>query len=202
MLTREVARAEGVAGGFSAIYPVLRAMEESGKIRRGYFVEGLGAAQFAQPGAEDRLRLPVDPESTPRERTRLLAATDPANPYGAGLSWPKIEGARGPPERPMRAVGASVLLFEGELVAFIGRTGQTLMSFLPEDEPRRGQAAEGLAAALVDSGDALHGLTLTAIDGDEPGLSPLAAALRRAGFLPSARGYVFKPGGEDRHARR
>ncbi len=201
VITREVARAEGVAGGFSAIYPVLRAMEESGKIRRGYFIEGLGAAQFARPGAEDRLRVAPDPEALPGARTRMLAATDPANPHGAGLPWPRIEGARGPSERPMRAVGASVLLFDGQLVAFVGRSVQALLGFLPDDEPRRSQAAQGIAETLAASADPLQGLTIATVDGEEPGLSPLAPALRRAGFVPSARGYVLERGREDRRAR-
>ena len=103
VLTRAAARGEGVAGGFAAVYPVLRAMEESGRIRRGYFVTGLGGAQFALPGAVDRLRAFRDgvPEGFPG--AVVLAATDPANPYGVALAWPETEGAR-----PQRAAGAFV----------------------------------------------------------------------------------------------
>src|SRR6185436_20011807 len=87
VVTRESVLGEGVAGGFAAVYPVLRAMEEAGKIRRGYFVEGLGAAQFALPGAVDRLRAERVPIDGPT--LLVLAVADPANPYGATLGWPK-----------------------------------------------------------------------------------------------------------------
>src|SRR5207244_3083361 len=101
-LPRGAARGEGVAGGFAAVYPVLRAMEESGRIRRGYFVTGLGGAQFALPGAVDRLRAFRDgvPEGVPG--AVVLAATDPANPYGIALPWPETEGARPTSSPPPR----------------------------------------------------------------------------------------------------
>ena len=108
VLTREAAQAEEVAGGFSAVYEVLRAMEEAGKVRRGYFVEGLGAAQFAVPGAEDRLRALREPPAEPV--AALLASTDPANPYGAALPWPERVGVR-----PARSAGTSVVLIDGAL---------------------------------------------------------------------------------------
>src|SRR5512137_1020715 len=101
ILVREAVHAEAVPGGWAALYPVLRAMEEAGKVRRGYFVEGLGAAQFALGGAVDRLRALREPGETPR--TLLLAATDPANPYGAALPWP--DGTAG--RKPARMAGAS-----------------------------------------------------------------------------------------------
>ena len=99
VLTREAVAAEAVAGGFSAVYPVLRAMEEAGRIRRGYFVDGLGAAQFAQAGALDRLRAvrePAGASGSAEPRIHLLAAADPANPYGAALAWPRRERRRSP----------------------------------------------------------------------------------------------------------
>ena len=112
VLTREAVVAEGVVGGFSAVYPVLRALEEAGRIRRGYFVDGLGAAQFALPGAIDRLRTVREPaEPADRGRVHLLAAADPANPYGAALAWPRRDDAD---RRPLaRAAGAYVVLVDG-----------------------------------------------------------------------------------------
>ncbi len=108
VLTREAAAAEGIAGGFSAVYPVLKAMEEGGQIRRGYFVAGLGATQFALSGADDRLRANRDASEEPQ--TLILAASDPANPWGAALAWPAGDA------RPQRAAGAQVILRDGELV--------------------------------------------------------------------------------------
>ena len=105
VVTRETALAEGIPGGYAAIYPVLRALEEAGQVRRGYFVAGLGAAQFAMPGAVDRLRAARDPAAAPEVRT--LAAADPAQPFGAALPWPASEG------RPARAAGAYVVLAGG-----------------------------------------------------------------------------------------
>ncbi len=97
--TREGVRAEGVAGGFAAVYPVLRALEEAGRARRGWFVAGLGAAQFAMPGAVDRLRAHRHVDDDEPARVLLLAATDPAQPYGAALAWPEHSS------RPARAAG-------------------------------------------------------------------------------------------------
>ena len=93
VLTRDAVASEGIVGGFGAVYPILRTMEERGRVRRGYFVEGLGGAQFALPGAVDRLRATREPgDEAARDsaaRTIVLAATDPANPYGAALPWPR-----------------------------------------------------------------------------------------------------------------
>src|SRR5206468_10068404 len=90
VLTREAVASEGIDGGFAAVYPILRAMEEAGRIRRGYFVDGLGAAQFALAGAIDRLRAQREPAEPPASGPiHILAAADPANPYGAALAWPR-----------------------------------------------------------------------------------------------------------------
>src|SRR6185436_11174826 len=116
VLTREAVHAEGIIGGFSAVYEVLKAMEEAGRVRRGYFVAGLGATQFALPGADDRLRALRDRSEAPF--TTVLAATDPANPYGAALAWPERPAEDGAASaRPQRAAGASVVLVDGALVA-------------------------------------------------------------------------------------
>ena len=134
VLTREAVASEGIAGGFSAVYPILRAMEEAGRIRRGYFVDGLGAAQFALAGALDRLRATRDAAESPgRAAVHLLAATDPANPYGAALPWPRRDEAD---RRPLqRAAGAYVALVDGFAVAYLERGGTTLQTLAPADDP-------------------------------------------------------------------
>jgi ATP-dependent Lhr-like helicase len=184
VLTREAVASEGIAGGFSSVYPVLKAMEEAGRARRGYFVAGLGATQFALPGADDRLRaLRLDPEESV---TTILAATDPANPYGAALPWP-ASGAR-----PQRAAGAQVVLRDGALVAWIGRAETNLLTFLPAEEPGREAAARDLARALarlVESGRR-RAVLIARIDGAEPAQSPLAPHLAAAGFTLGSRGYL------------
>ena len=109
VLTREAVAAEGITGGFPAVYPILRAMEEAGRIRRGYFVDGQGAAQFALPGAVDRLRAVREPE--PSEATaRVLAATDPANPYGAAIAVAASRRRRSPAARRAPPARTSVLV--------------------------------------------------------------------------------------------
>src|SRR5947207_4808130 len=151
VVTREAVHAEEIAGGFAAVYPVLKAMEEAGRARRGYFVAGLGGAQFAVPGAEERLRAFREPSAEPL--TVVRAATDPANPYGATLPWPRREGDGD--ARAQRSAGAQVVLHDGALVGWLGRGEHNLHTFLPAEEPARSHAARALARALaaqVDSG--------------------------------------------------
>ncbi|MFO0724007.1 MAG: DEAD/DEAH box helicase [Myxococcota bacterium] len=187
VLTREAVESEGLPGGYSAIYGVLRAMEEAGKLRRGYFVEGLGATQFAQKGAEERLR--AVREASEESPLLVLAATDPANPYGAALPWPEREG-----KRLERAAGAQVVLHEGRLLAFLGRTQRTLLSFLPESEPERSQKLGLLAGALAKQVEqsGRRALLISEIDGADPAQSPLARALVERGFRPQSRGYLLR----------
>ncbi len=182
LLTRETLACEDVPGGFSAIYPVLRAMEESGRIRRGYFVEGLGGLQFARPGAEERLRSCREAPEAPR--VAWLAALDPANPYGATLPWPACE------PRPQRTAGARVLLRAGALLAYLARGGKALTSFLPGEEPERAHALEDLAAALAAHwrDGSCRSRHLARIDGEEAPRSPLAPRLEQAGFVRSGKG--------------
>ncbi|WP_437300978.1 Lhr family helicase [Sorangium sp. So ce426] len=198
VLTREAAAVEGLAGGFSAVYDVLRAMEEAGQARRGYFVAGLGVAQFAVPGADDRLRACREPSDDPR--TLVLAATDPASPWGAAVRWPELpapvdggaEGAVRGPVRPQRAAGALVILHDGRLLAWMGRTERSLTTFLPEAEPERGDAIRAIASALgalVDEGRRRAVLVAT-IDGEPAHGSPLARALSDVGFTSGAHGYL------------
>jgi ATP-dependent Lhr-like helicase len=184
-----------MCGGFSATYAIFKAMEESGKVRRGYFVAGRGATQFALPGADDRLRALREPGEP--MTTRVLAATDPANPYGAALPWPKAEepagqddAARAP--RPQRAAGALVVLCDGALAGWLGKSGQALLAFLPPDEPLRARVASALAealAALVVRGPRRVLLLRSSSPDADPGGS-LAMALARAGFTHGDKGWL------------
>ena len=178
--------AEEITGGFAAVYPVLKAMEDAGRARRGYFVAGLGGAQFAVPGAEERLRSFREP--APEPLTLVVAATDPANPYGATLPWPRTNGEA----RAQRAAGAQVVLHDGALVGWLGRGEQNLMTFLPGEEPERSQRARALAhalAALVDEGKR-KALLIARVDGEDVDGSPLAPALKAAGFTSGSKGYL------------
>ena len=187
VLTREAVHAEDLPGGFSTVYPVAKAMEEAGRVRRGYFVAGLGAAQFALPGADDRLRALRDGTGGDDLRTFVLAATDPANPYGAAVAWPEGEGAR-----PQRAAGAQVILHDGRLVAWLSRADRNVMTFLPESEPDRSEAAAAIASALASlvASGRRNVLLVSRVDGNDPALSPLARYLGEAGFLAGSRGYL------------
>ena len=182
IVTRDAALAEGVRGGFQSIYAVLRAMEDGGRIRRGYFVSGVAATQFALPSALEMLRgLKTEPQEPEVVR---LAATDPANPYGTLLSWPgeRTDTGRG----PSRSVGAQVVLVNGQVAAWIARGGH-LIVWLPEDEPQQGMMADALAREL-----ARMGLLVAEINGAPAAGHPLAAALLRAGFTPSPAGFQIR----------
>ncbi len=185
VLTRDAVAAEEVPGGFGALYPVLRSLEEAGRVRRGYFVAGRGGSQFAHPGALERLRALREPDPEDA-RAVVLAATDPANPYGAALPWPKTEGMR-----TMRAAGAHVALVDGKLAAWLGKGERDLRPFLPEDEPARSAVGRALAEALARwaarTGRASLGW---ATEGGEPlAESPLAPFLAQAGFVRSGPGF-------------
>lgn len=182
VLVREALHREQVPGGFAALYPVLKAMEDAGRVRRGYFVEGLGASQFALPGVEDRLRH----DGRAGEAARVLAAVDPANAWGHLLPWPKPAHADAP--RCQRTAGARVVLHDGALLAFLGRSGQQLTTFLPDTEPARARATGALVAALVAQAARRRLTLIAAIDGQPAGESPLAGALAAAGFVPGYRG--------------
>ena len=187
VLTRESLNAEAVPGGFGALYPVLKALEENGRLRRGYFVAGLGAAQFALAGALDLLRSPKRTGDAPD--VIALAATDPANPYGATLRWPAVAGGRG----PTRSVGATVVLVDGSLAAFLARGDRLLQTWLPEAEPQRSHTARAIARILIararSGGDSPRGMLLEEIDGDMPAAHPLAPFLIEAGFVGGALGF-------------
>jgi ATP-dependent helicase Lhr and Lhr-like helicase len=178
VVTREAVLAEGTPGGFAGVYPVLRAMEEAGRIRRGYFVEGLGASQFALPGAVDRLRALREADG----RIVVLAATDPANPYGVVIPWPASAG------RPARAAGAYVVLESGELRLFLERGGRSLLTF--------GQVDAGHLETLAGAAGAAGRIEVQKVDGAPVHESGLLPALREAGFKSSPKGMVLL----ERHA--
>ena len=198
IVTREASAQENLPGGFSAIYEVLKALEASGRVRRGYFVAGLGGAQFALPPAVDLLRS-LGTSSPTKPETVLLGAADPANPWGSILRWPQPED---PAEdgAPMlaRSVGASVILRNGDLVAYLRRNNPAIQVFLPADEPDRSAAAADLAAflaqyaqGLLQNPDTRHhgGLLIDAIGGRPAWEHFLARFLEEAGFRASPRGY-------------
>jgi Lhr-like helicases len=203
---RETAHAENLPGGFSAIYDVMKALEESGKVRRGYFATDLGATQFALPSAVDLLRSLRAQREPERPEILQLAATDPANPYGALLRWPA------PPDAASsltRSVGAQVILCDGELVAYLRRGNPNVQVFLPEEEPQRSHAMRSLAEFLVkrvqmpEDEDRRTGLLIAMVNGVAVAEHPMARALLDAGFAAGAMGFNVRrglpplPGGRD-----
>ncbi len=186
VLTREGVMAEDVAGGFSAVYRVLGAMESAGKIRRGYFVAGLGGAQFALAGADERLRSLREPGDLPE--VIVLASTDPANAYGAALPWPERPGTR-----LARAAHTRVVLVDGVLAAYLAKDARALWTFLPESEPERTQTAAALARALAGLAHAgRRTLLIGHIDGVDAQVSPLTQTLERAGFAITTQGLFIR----------
>ncbi len=172
IVTRETVLAEGVPGGFSTLYAELGNLELLGTARRGYFVEGLGGAQFALPGAVERLR--SLPES--QGEYLVLAATDPANPYGASLPWPKLEGGR----RPGRTPGAYLLTRDGEPEVFVERGGRGLLRLRAMSEGELGNAMQALADAVAAG--RLPKLAIEKLDGEAVIGSGHEEALIGAGF--------------------
>jgi ATP-dependent helicase Lhr and Lhr-like helicase len=186
VLTRGALDTERVTGGFAGVYQVLRAMEEAGQCRRGYVVEGLGAAQFAVPGAIDRLRAVAQP-STDHAATVVLAATDPAQPYGAALPWPPTVGELR--HRPARKAGALAVLVEGAAVLYVERGGRSMLSFSEDTVPLRA-AIHALADAVRRGW--LGTLSVERADGEAALGSALAALLQDAGFRATPRGLRIR----------
>jgi len=179
LVTREVAELETIPGGFSAMYPVLRALEDAGKIRRGYFADGLGGAQFANPGAVDRLR------GSKGGPTLCLAAVDPANPFGWLLPWPESDlETKG---RPRRAVGNHVVLAAGKLAVFVDGGGRRLLTF-----DRSDLTGACRALALVAAQRRKRYLRIDEVDGASARTSPHVQALLDAGFHPEGRALVLE----------
>jgi ATP-dependent Lhr-like helicase len=202
VLTRESVAAENVPGGFSAVYDVLKALENSGRVRRGYFVGGLGATQFALPAAVDLLRQLRNEPSAEKPEFVQLAATDPANPYGSVLRWPDLppmdEDAESAPRLLTRAVYAEVILRNGELVAWLRRGNPNLLVFLPADEPERSHVAAGLAHFLCARGqermrlNSHDGVLITTINGQPVAAHFMARFLMDAGFHPGPLGMHLR----------
>jgi ATP-dependent Lhr-like helicase len=193
IVTRDGVAAEGVPGGFGAIYPILRELEEHGRVRRGYFVEGLGGAQFALPGAVDRLRAERADPSGDRNgpaTTLVLAATDPANPYGATLAWPR---ANDDDRRVLaRAAGAYVVLNDGEPTLYLERGGkslQTLPAFAASDAAA-GASLRALHSLVLDG--RFRTLQVERIDGVAAAESPHRDRLTAAGFRQGYRGMTAR----------
>jgi ATP-dependent Lhr-like helicase len=187
IVTREAAQAAGFEGGFTTVYGILKAMEEAGRVRRGYFVSGLGATQFALPGVADRLRALRDPSEEPE--SVLLAATDPANPYGTALAWPERPEGR----RPMRMAGASVILLDGYLVAWLAKGERQLLTFtggIGEREPSavRREIAQAIAAEVAPG--KRRAILIEEVDGQRAHDSPMAETLHESGFLRTSQGYL------------
>jgi ATP-dependent helicase Lhr and Lhr-like helicase len=191
VVVREAVMAEGVDGGFAGLYPVLRALEDAGRIRRGYFVEGLGAAQFALAGAIDRLRGVRDAAASRGDVpvSHVLAAADPANPYGAALPWPR----RGEDDRrPLsRSAGASVILVDGVAALYVERGGRTLQTLPAFDDPDVAAAAVPALRRLVGEGRDRE-LVVGRIDGLPVAQSPHREALLAGGFVAGYRGLLLR----------
>ena len=183
---RETAHAEGLPGGFSAVYDVMKALEESGKVRRGYFAADLGATQFAMPAAVDLLRSLKIRRDGDKSEMLMLTATDPANPYGALLKWP-AGGDEG--SSLTRSVGARVVLCDGTLIAYLRRGNPNIQVFLPEEEPARGQSAKALAEFLVDRAQMEGGMLLTGVNGQSVHEHWMARTWLDAGFVAAPMGF-------------
>ena len=191
VVTREAVTAEGTVGGFASVYGVLKVLEERGQVRRGYFVDGLGAAQFAIPGAVDRLRAAretpdptIHPEKVPD--AIVLASTDPAQPYGAALPWPETSG------RPARNASSLVVLRAGEPLVWFDRRGHHLVSF--PNALIDSSWAEALMS-LVDN-DRAKSVEVRKVDGvgfnDANAPEGVVELLRTAGFADGYRGMIYR----------
>jgi ATP-dependent Lhr-like helicase len=194
VVTREGVLAEGVVGGFASVYQVLKVLEERGQVRRGYFVSGLGAAQFAVPGAVDRLRsLRRATEDASAEgwaaepgQPVVLSATDPAQPYGAALAWPDSPG------RPARIGPAIVVMREGVPLVWHDRRSHHLVTFpggmhdLSWVDALMSLVRDGPMRAVEIR--KINGATLA----DSPDAGWIRSAAIEAGFTDSYRGLAFR----------
>ena len=186
VVTRGAVQSEGVPGGFAQAYRVLAGFEEAGHCRRGYVIEKLGAAQFAASATVDRLRTYAGLADPPPRKAVTLAATDPANPYGAALGWPKLEGVS---HRPGRKAGGLVVLVDGALVLSLERGGRTVLCFTDDEEVLQAAAAD-LATTARDR--RLDTLTVEKVNGEGVYGTILARALQEAGFVQTPRGFTLR----------
>jgi ATP-dependent helicase Lhr and Lhr-like helicase len=190
VVTREAVMAEGLAGGFASVYPVLKAMEEGGRARRGYFVAGLGAAQFALPGAVDRLRAARDRDPDKGPEIVVLAAADPAQPYGASLPWPRDADAERLPLA--RVPGAYLVMADGVAALYVERGGRGLVTLPAMADPEVGSLALAALRHLLAPSGPLREFRLERVDRVPPAESSLAGALRGLGFRPSYRSWLLR----------
>ncbi|GGO67556.1 DEAD/DEAH box helicase [Microbacterium nanhaiense] len=186
VVTRGSVQNEGAPGGFAQVYRTLATFEEAGHCRRGYLIEKLGAAQFAASSTIDRLRsFAAVPDPAPL-KARVLAATDPANPYGAALAWPALDEVT---HRPGRKAGALVVLVDGELVLYLERGGRTVLAFTDDDASLE-SASRGLAETT--RARRLETLTVEKVNGSGTYSTPLARHLRAAGFVEATKGLTLR----------
>ncbi|WP_406249103.1 ATP-dependent helicase [Microbacterium sp. M] len=186
VVTRGSAQSEGVPGGFAQVYRVLAGFEEAGHCRRGYVIEKLGAAQFAASTTVDRLRTFAGLTDPAPRRAITLAATDPANPYGAALPWPRRDGVT---HRPGRKAGGLVVLVDGALVLYLERGGRTVLAFGDDEEALRAAASDLAATSRTRR---LETLTVEKINGAPVYGTEFAIALQEAGFVATPRGYTLR----------
>ncbi|GAB08971.1 putative ATP-dependent helicase, partial [Gordonia araii NBRC 100433] len=196
VVTKGAVHNEGVPGGFSRVYRALTVFEDSGKVRRGYYVDGLGGAQFAVPTTVDALRDHTTVRREQSGRAFVLAATDPANPYGAALEWPESGGSH----RPGRKAGALVVLVDGELDCFVERGGKTVLTFPSPrsgaDEHREEVSRDSSAAALADlvRSGRVERLAIDIVDGEPVQSTEFGKRLLEAGFTRTPRGVRLRYG--------
>ncbi|MEW1962251.1 DEAD/DEAH box helicase [Microbacterium sp. NPDC077644] len=186
VVTRGAVQSEGTPGGFAQAYRILAGFEEAGHCRRGYVIEKLGAAQFAASTTVDRLRTFANLPDPAPQRAITLAATDPANPYGAALAWPRREGVS---HRPGRKAGGLVVLVDGALVLYLERGGRTVLAFADDPEALRAAASDLVTTARARR---LDTLTVEKINGEPIYGTPFATALQEAGFVATPRGFTLR----------
>ena len=185
IVTRESVGAENVNGGFTSVYPILRALEDSGQIRRGYFIEGLGAAQFAAPGADERLRNLATQDHPAHARAVVLSAVDPANPFGSVIPWPELAAKQA--SKPQRTAGALVIVRGGFAVGYLNRSFDSLTTFRRYTKELQSSTAV-IANTIANLARSRGPILLTSIDGFAADKSELAPDFVAAGFQPSSSG--------------
>jgi ATP-dependent Lhr-like helicase len=185
IVTRDGVRSEGIPGGYGAVYGELRSLETLGLCRRGYFVEGLGGAQFALGGAVERLR-ELRPRDGEEAEPLVLAAADPAQPYGAALPWPKRAGARA-----ARVAGAHVVLLGGEATLFVERGGRSLVPLREPEETWMREALQALVAHVGRMG--FKRLAVERFDSEPVADTEIMPLLLEAGFVQGPRRAVLRP---------